>query len=50
MLSTLGLVEDLLEHLNTDAGIVAELGADAVFHATVDRINRPVRVVLLPTY
>ena len=36
MLSTLGLVEDLLEHLNEDAGIVSLLGEGAVFHATVD--------------
>ena len=37
MLSTLALVEDLGAHLNTDAGVVALIGPDTVFHATVDR-------------
>ena len=37
MLSTLALVEDLGAHLNTDAGVVALIGEDTVFHATVDR-------------
>ena len=36
MLSTLALVESLLEHLNTDAGIVAQVGEGGVFHAEAD--------------
>ena len=45
MLSTLALVEDLLDHLNTDVGIVAQIGDGAVFHATVDR-DQPTPFVL----
>ena len=36
MLSTLALVESLLEHLNTDAGVVALIGEGGVFHAEAD--------------
>ena len=45
MLTTLGLVEDLGEHLNEDAGIVVLLGEGAVFHATVDR-DQPTPFIL----
>ena len=45
MLSTLGIVEDALDHLNTDAGIVALIGEGAVFHADVDQ-DQPMPFVL----
>ena len=45
MLSTLALVESLLGHLNTDAGVVALIGEGAVFHATVAR-DQPTPFVL----
>ena len=48
--TTLKLASDLLDHLNTDAGVVALVGAGAVFHSQVqDDEKLPLVLISLPS-